>query len=151
MIIQNFSTWVSVSAFLRRYALGTVLRVPKGLLPHPKTFGMTESVGLPEGQAADYRKVLPGGRGFHVRDFVTHYEAHLDAVHPAVNLHEHLRVDAPGTYVAGGAALGALLGSAMGKSKDSALVGAAVGGLLAALMTQAKPTESNGTKRRSTR
>jgi len=145
VIVSNLFTWTDVIANLRPYAMGTILRFPKGRLPHPKTFGMTESVGLPEGQAADYRKVLQGGRGLHVKDFATHYEAHVDAVHPAVNLHEHLRVDAPGTYVAGGAALGALLGSAMGKSKESALVGAAVGGLVAALMTQGKLSESNRT------
>jgi hypothetical protein len=144
MMASNFLTWPDVLANLRPHALGTVLRFPKGRLPHPRTFGMTESVGLPEGQAADFRKVLSGGQGLHVKDFETHYEAHLDAVHPSINLHEHLRIDAPGTYVAGGVALGALIGSAMGKSKESALVGAAVGGVVAALLADAKLSESKG-------
>jgi hypothetical protein len=78
-----------------------------------------------------------------VKDFATHYEVHLDAVHPSVNLHEHLRVDAPGTYIAGGAALGALLGSALGKSKESTFVGAAVGGLVAVFVTQAELANRN--------
>lgn len=152
MTTINVSAWADVIMFLAKNPVGSVLRLPKGILPHPKTFGMTTSVGLPEGQRADYRKQLARGAGFHVKDFGTHYEAHLDRVHPDVNLVEHLRVDAPGTFVAGGAALGALAGLALGGSKDDVLVGAALGGLLSAIaienQAQANPRNPNARGRK---
>jgi hypothetical protein len=142
MTTINDSALSHVVMFLAKNPAGSVLRLPKGILPHPRAFGMTTSVGLPEGQRADYRKQLASGAGFHVKDFGAHYEAHLDRVHPDVNLVEHLRVDAPGTFVAGGAALGALAGLALGGSKDDVLVGAVLGGFLSAiaLENQAQPT-----------
>jgi hypothetical protein len=99
---------------------------------------MSLSVGLPEGQAADYRLVLADGAGLHVKDFGTHYEAHIDEVHPEVNAVEHLRRDAPGVFVVGGAALGAAIGAGAAKSKEAALVGAAIGGLFAAILAAAR-------------
>ena len=117
---------------------------------------MTVSLGFPSGQIADYRKQLVGGSGFHVRDFGTHYEAHIDAVHPNVDFIEHLRKDAPGTFVSGGAALGALLGNAIGRSQNATIVGAAVGALLGALAldnpgsTSPEAGASNPTFRRAT-
>lgn len=133
MITIAVSAWSDVVLFLAKNSAGAVLRLPKGILPHPMTFGMTTSIGLPEGQRADYRRQMAGGTGFHVKDFGTHYEAHLDRVHPDVSLVEHLRVDAPGTFVAGGAALGALAGLALGGSKNGVLIGAALGGFLGAI------------------
>jgi hypothetical protein len=153
MTAINFSGWPDVVLFLARNPAGSVLRLLKGVLPHPKTFGMTTSIGLPEGQRADYRKRLASGAGFHVKDFGAHYEAHLDRVHPDLNLVEHLRVDAPGTFIAGGAALGALAGLALGGSKDNVLVGAALGGLLSAIalenQAQAKPGNPNARGRKA--
>jgi hypothetical protein len=132
----SMTSWRDVLSILRGEPTGTILRVPKLHLPHPSTFRMSESIGLPEGQRADYRKILRNGRGFHVKDFGTHYEAHIDAVHPDIDLLAHLRTDAPGAYVTGGVALGALLGAAFGKSKESALFGAIVGGMVSAMAAQ---------------
>lgn len=93
---------------------------------------------MPEGQDADYRLVLLGGAGFHVRDFTTHYDAHIDQVHPDVNPVEHLRRDAPRAFIASGVALGALVGRGVGTSKEATLAGAAIGGLFAALLASTR-------------
>jgi len=98
---------------------------------------MKQSIGLPEGQLADYRRLLSGGRGLHVKVFRNHYEAHIDEVHPDVNPIEHLRQDAPGVFIGGGVALGAAVGAAVGRSGSSTAVGAAIGGVLAALIAAA--------------
>lgn len=127
-------SWAAVLTILNFYPSGTILRVTKQGLPHPKVFGMFWSVGMPEGQVADYRKVLPGGAGFHVKDFQTHYEVHIDRVHPDINVIEHLRHDAPSAFVASSTALGALVGTALGRSGGAALAGAAVGGLVGLLL-----------------
>ena len=111
------------------------MKIPKGRLPHPQVFKMNPSIGLPQGQRSDFRRRIRGGAGFHVKDFGTHYEAHIDRVHPEVDVVEHLRRDAPGTFVGGGVTLGAALGAAIGRSPKAALAGAAIGGVLAALMT----------------
>lgn len=130
---RPIQTWHDVVFTLLHQPAGSVVRLRKGLLPHPGTDGMTLSMGLPQGQFADYRKILRDGSGFHVRDFGQHYEAHVDQVHPEVNIYEHMRRDAPKTFVAGGTALGAAIGGALGRDKGSAVVGGLIGGLLAAM------------------
>ena len=131
---HQVSSWRGVVRVLGQYAPRTTFRVEKGVLCHPRAAGMSPSMGLPEGQIGDFRLALPNGGGLHVKDFGTHYEAHLDEVHPDVNLVEHLRKDAPGVFIAGGVALGAVVGRSVGTSKDGTLVGAALGGLFAALL-----------------
>lgn len=108
------------------------LRIPRGLIPHPLTVrNMRPSVGLPEGQLRDFRAVLePTSAGLHVKEFANHYEAHVDAVHPAHGVAEHVRVDAPGALIGGSAALGAIIGASIGASGPASAVGALVGGLL---------------------
>jgi len=135
---HHLPTWGGVVQVLQQYAPRTVCRVEKGVLPHPCAAGMKASIGMPEGQTADYRLVLLGGAGFHVKDFGSHYEAHIDEVHPDVNAIEHLRRDAPGVFIASGAALGAVIGRSVGTSKEATLAGAALGGLFAALLTSAR-------------
>lgn len=130
-------SWQDVASILLREPVGTTLRFRKGLLVHPTRAGMTASIGLPQGQIADFRGRLLEGRGLHVKDFDSHYEAHIDAVHPAVNPIEHLRQDAPAVFVGGGAALGAAIGAAVGKSGSSAAAGAAIGGILSAIIAYA--------------
>ncbi len=130
-------TWQDVVLALSHRPAGTILRLRKGLLVHPRRAGMKPSVGLPEGQSADWRRRLAGGRGLHVKVFRDHYEAHIDRVHPDVNPVEHLRQDAPGVFVGGGVALGAALGAAVGRWGSSTAVGAALGGVLAALWASA--------------
>jgi hypothetical protein len=83
------------------------------------------SVGLPVGQQADYRMSYPGCGGLHVRDFGTHYVAHLDRANPACNPIGHILEDVPD--VAAGVALGALVGLLLGRSKEATVAGAVVG------------------------
>jgi hypothetical protein len=137
MTTHRVTTWNGLVRVLNNYTPRTIVHLEKGLLPHPRTAGMTSSIGLPEGQVADYRLVLAGGAGLHVKDFGTHYEAHIDEVHPEVNIAEHLRRDAPAMYVAAGAAIGAAVGRSVGASKNGTLVGAAIGGVFAAMIAMA--------------
>ena len=132
---HTVSTWNGVVRVLRGYPPRTAMHISKGILPHPRTFGMTGSIGMPEGQLADFRRVLANGQGLHVKDFGSHYEAHIDEVHPDVNAIEHLRRDAPGVFIAGGTALGAVIGKSVGTTANATLLGAAIGGLVAALLT----------------
>lgn len=137
-------SWSEVIDILTRHPWRTRVKLPKGLLPHPAAAGMSSSVGIPEGQVADYRLVLPDGSGLHVKDFVEYYEAHLDEVHPDVNWVEHLRQDAPGSFVGGSAAVGAALGALFGRSWKSALAGAAIAGLLGAVLAAEATTDDDG-------
>lgn len=112
------------------------LRLPKGTVPHPLTVkGMRPSAGLPEGQLRDFRVRLgTTTAGLHVKEFQHHYEAHLDAHDPSVQPVEHFVVDAPGAFIGGTAALGAIIGAAAGRSGGAAAGGAILGALLAALI-----------------
>lgn len=141
MTEHRVSSWTGLVRVLRRYQPRTIFRCGKGILPHPLVAGMSRSIGLPEGQGSDYRLVLADGAGLHVKDFGTHYEAHIDEVHPDVNVVEHLRRDAPGVFVASGAAFGAVIGRTVGTSKDATFVGAAIGGLFAAMLAAARDDE----------
>jgi hypothetical protein len=127
------SSWNWVLDTLRAERPGTVLRVAKRLLPHPVAAGAVVSLGLPMGQSADYRFALPDCTGLHARDFGTHYEVHIDRIDPSCGIAEHLRQDAPATYVAGAAALGVLFGILLGRSKDAAVSGAGLGALFGVL------------------
>ena len=106
--------WDDVVSILQDEPAGSVIRLRKGLLPHPRTHGLARSAGLPLGQVADYRLELIDGSGLHVRDFGRHYEAHIDQAHPGGVEAEHPRRDAPAAFVAGGVALGATIGGALG-------------------------------------
>jgi len=143
MIRRTPRTWREVISALSAEPKGAVARVPKGFLPHPSAAGMKESIGLPVGQTADFRLLLASGAGFHVQDHGTHYEAHIDEVHPDVDPFEHVRKDAPGTFIVGSAALGAMVGGAIGRKGEFALVGAALGALggllLAAVQEDSQP------------
>lgn len=127
------TTWHEVLASLKAEEPGTILRLPKEWLPHPEDAGARRSIGLPFGQRSDYRWRLADCSGLHVRDFGSHYEAHIDQVDPQCDLVGHALKDIPGAHVAGGAAVGALAGLVLGRSKEATMVGAGVGALLAAI------------------
>ena len=125
-----FSDWRRVLEALKAESPGTILRMPKNWLPHPEDAGAKRAIGMPMGQRADFRWRLSDCSGFHIRDFGSFYEAHIDQIDPSCDPVEHLRQDAPGGYVAGAAALGALFGLLLGGGKDAALVGAGLGTLV---------------------
>ena len=134
--------WDQIFIMLSTEPSGEVLRIEKHVSIHPQSAGARQSLGLPMGQQADFRWVAGDCRGLHVRDFGTHYEAHIDKVDPSCDLVEHLRNDAPVVYVAGFSALGALVGSIFG-GRDAVLAGAALGATVGAL---AMEENRNGTK-----
>lgn len=124
--------WSSILERVRTLREGTRMSIDKWTVPHPIDAGAQVSVGLPVGQLADYR-FAPGHdcSGLHVQEFETYWSIHVDIVHPACDLFSHLREEAPGGWVAGGAAVGALVGLALGRSSSGILVGAALGALIA--------------------
>lgn len=145
--MSYLNSWQDVVDLLGEHPWRTRVQVPKGHLPHPQAAGMTPSSGLPEGQVADYRYLLDGGIGLHVKDFGTHYEAHLDEVHPDVDVVEHLRQDAPHVYVGGAVALGAAVGGLLSKDWKGAVAGAAIAGLLGAALAAAATTDDGSRTR----
>ena len=58
MTEPSIGSWSDVATLLRERPTGTLLRVPKGWLEHPKAFGMKACVGLPLGQTNDFWKRL---------------------------------------------------------------------------------------------
>jgi hypothetical protein len=131
-------TWAAVHRELVARPARTVLRFPLWALPDPRLHGASDSVGLPAGQGADLRfPPDPACRGLHVHAFADRWEAHLDRVHPACDLLEHLRQDAPVALYVAGTSIGAALGGIVGKSGGHALAGAGVGLLVAAIVHSA--------------
>lgn len=121
-------TWPQVVQHLKSKPAGTLFRVEKYQVQHPRDGGLHLSFGLPVGQQADYRLSYPNCGGLHVRDYGTHYVAHLDRVNPACDPVGHVIQDTPS--LAGGAALGALVGLLIGRSKEALIAGAALGAVL---------------------
>jgi len=127
--------WLVVLHHLRREPAGESLAFDKDSIGHPREAGGRISVGWPVGQVADYRFPPDSAcRGLHVHEHADRWVAHLDRVHPDCDAGEHLRRDAPGALLSGGAVLGAVLGAAMTKKGGGALAGAGLGLLAAALL-----------------
>ena len=91
--------WQGVAHVLsaREHAGFTVV-VPKSLYaPHPEHSGAIRSIGLPKGQAADYRFPPDAmGRGLHVQEYRDHWKVHLDTRHPDVDPLGHIVSDVLG-------------------------------------------------------
>ncbi len=132
---ESFRAWTTVYDEVSAHEPGTRVRYPKSWLPHPREAGAHVSVGIPVGQQGDYRFAPDAScRGLHVQDFGDDWIVHLDRVHPACDVVEHVRRDAPKAWVAGGAGVGAALGLAVsGGKKEGLFLGAALGLLTAAL------------------
>ena len=75
-------------------------------------------------------------RGLHVHEFGDRWEAHLDRVHPACDLVEHLRQDAPQGLCLTTTSIGAAIGGVAGRTLAGALFGGGVG-LLVGLVISA--------------
>ncbi len=138
-------TWREIGQSLAGREPGAVLRVPKACVEHPSAAGLSLSIGLPFGQRADYRLRLKGCQGLHVHDFGTHYEAHLDKVHPECGVVEHLRRDAPKTYVGVGIVVGALAGILLTKKPQGALAGAIAGAVVSLMTAEPEPARQQQT------
>ena len=130
-------SWPDVVAVLRAGA-GETLRVRKGLLPHPKTFGLLPTFGLPDGRVGDFRGHLDDGSALHVCDYGAFYVVVLERPRPLLM---QVAQEAPVATIGGGAALGAAIGAAVGRTTNATLAGAAVGGLFAALLVAVSEDE----------
>jgi len=140
--------WGAVRREVASHPPRTLVAYPKRSLPHPRDAGARVSAGIPRGQIEDYRFPPEDDcGGLHVQEFDDRWEAHIDGVHPACDAVDHLRVDAPGAWVAAGGALGAAVGILLGRSKAAALAGAGIGALLAALTAGRSGEESRGARR----
>jgi hypothetical protein len=120
-------SWADVKQLLEGQPQGTLLRVPRGWLEHPKTFGMKSSASFPIGQTADYFKRIDEKTGLHVADFRSFYVARLHAIDEKLPVQRGCRA---GDLASGAVALGALIGASLGRSERATLVGAALAGTL---------------------
>lgn len=122
---------------LRTLALSEPARrivVRRSEVPHPRDAGAYASAGLPIGQDEDFRFPAEHDcRGVHVQGFGAVWALHVDGVHPTCGVIEHLRADAPGTFIAALSAAGGLLGLALGRSKGAAVAGAIIGAAVGAM------------------
>lgn len=117
--------WPDVYRALLEEPHGATLTVARSSLPPPTSAGAAPSHGLGAGE--HYRFAPdPKCRGLHVRTAGDAYEAHLDRVHPDCSIVGHLRADAPGLFVAGGTACGAVAGGALAGGRGAA-IGAGLG------------------------
>ena len=127
--------WASVYEYVARFPSGQRVEYPRASIAHPREAGAVVSAGWPVGQSADYRFPPDSWcRGLHVQEYPGKWVVHLDRVHPACDLGEHARLDAPAAWCIGGAVLGAAFGAAMSKKGEGALAGAGLGLLAAALL-----------------
>lgn len=121
--------WDDVSQSVLELAAREDLKVGKAGLGDPMLHGFERSAGTPRGQIADYRRTLENCRCIHALEFGDYYLVHWDEVSPKCSVPEHLRRDAPGAYVATGAAVFAAAGAGLA-GKGNRLAGATVGGLV---------------------
>lgn len=98
--------WADVINGLRGRPWRVSVRLELWQVPPPALGGLRRARGLPAGQAADYRAALADGSGLHVRDYGSHYTAHLDQVDPSVDWVGHLRADSPRVLFTGLATIG---------------------------------------------
>jgi len=141
------TSWAEVEEQLASRPLGTILTIPRTAIEAPSVAGATVAVGLPRGELRGWRfPPTVTCRGLHVHEFAEHYEAHLDAVHPACDLLAHARADAPELLVLGlvGAALGLL--AAGGRRSGRGLVGAGLGALTGVLVAAHLKPRSGGSQ-----
>lgn len=122
--------WSEVAAHLANQPAGSVLRLPRARVDHPRDGGLSLALAARWGQRADYRRDLGDGRDLVVAELAEHYEASL-ALRPQFADFERVLAETPGSAVAGLVAAGALLGLALGRSNESAVVGALIGGAAA--------------------
>ena len=87
-------TWDFVTLRVLQLPCHKDMRIKKSEICHPKYDGFQLNIGEPQGQLADYRKLLEDGRGLHIREYIDHYRIHWDKIHP-INLIGHLIEDAP--------------------------------------------------------
>ena len=87
-------TWADQYTALLSQPFGSIVRVAKSAIAHPKDEGAKRSTGLPVGQSGDWRFApSPSCHGLHVEDFGTEWRAHIDWIHPECDFLGHLIVD----------------------------------------------------------
>ena len=87
-------TWAGVVNRVLANPVHVGLFLEKSSLPHPMSAGFVNSIGELKGQLADWRMPLADGRGIHVVEFQSYYDAHWDFKDPTVDPVGHLLNDA---------------------------------------------------------
>lgn len=106
------------------------VEIPKEPSESLEVAGFKRSIGRPAGQIADYRRVIPGGKSVHVREYGNFYKIHWDHVDPSLDAIEHLRRDAPEEYVLLTTSVGGSIGMGIGflvGGKKQATIGCILG------------------------
>lgn len=123
MSSPTVGSWSDVVELLRQRPAGTLLKLPRGWLEHPRVFEMTPTRGLPLGQRNDYWKRLDDQEGLQVTSFENYHVAQLQPLRPA----EDERAERAGEPIHCASAMGVLIGALIGQDVPALVVGAALG------------------------
>lgn len=121
---EAIGSWVDVETLLKTRPPGTLLKVPRSWLDHPRAHGMRNGFSVPSGQFADYVKRLDETTSLEVAAYRGHYMARLHVVDLRRSPQRHA------AQAMSGVVLGAVLGGVLGRTEHALAAGAAVGGVL---------------------
>lgn len=121
---EAIGSWADVETILRTRPPGTLLKVPRAWLEHPRAHGMRTGFSVPSGQVADYCKRLDETTRFEVAAYRAHYMARLQVIDSRRSQQRQA------AQAMSGVVLGAVLGGALGRTEHALVAGAAVGGVL---------------------
>lgn len=117
-------SWNDVETLLKHRPPETYLKLPRGWLSHPRTFGMKLGVGLPAGQSVEYFKPLEDGSKLRASAYESYYLVNLQR-----SEHLHTCVSELGrSVIAQSIAIGAFVGASLGQKQAPMMVGALLGG-----------------------
>lgn len=100
--------WLPVLRRLQTLPPRTPVTLSLEEIAPPQAHGARLGSGLPRGQEADWRWLLPCQMSLHVRQYGDRYEVHLDEADPSTAPLQHLRKDAPHLFVRGAQVLAAV-------------------------------------------
>jgi hypothetical protein len=119
--------WGKILNKLKNYPTGSFAKIQKSKIINPIYEGFSPSFGIPEGQTSDYRIELPNKKCFHIREFDTYYDAHIDVISPNQSILGHLEKDAPITFILLSIGLGGLIDYMLNKKYLTGLtIGASI-------------------------
>lgn len=112
-------TWEQVVKQLFETGWREDIKLCKACMPHPSSVPQMEKhYGSAVGQSADYRLLLSGGAGLHIREFDDHWTAHLDELDPRHDLFGHLLHDSPSHHALVMGVIGGVVSKLFGASDE---------------------------------
>ena len=148
-VLQSRAAWTAVRKQIVQSGDPRGLRVPRGVLPHPRDAGARPTTTWPVGQVADYSiDDLPGEPPLVVREFADRFEAFIDGAQLTTRVIAAVEHDPSKAMYFGAALLGGAIGSSVSNKREGVLLGAGLGLLFAALL-DSSINEGTATRARS--